>query len=149
MDPASNSHQPQGMGGMPPPPGVVPDFNNPILGYVVASVVICLTTTTLVVWIRTYTVFYIIKSHGWADCTCLLKITLDLDPIEGITLTFVRHIVRCMGNNMFLVGSGDLNHLTTRLQVGFLGFCGADVVGMRWGCGAHQWNVTVPNLIKY
>ncbi len=67
MDSAS-TQQHQVIGGLPPPPGVIPDFNNPTLDYVIASVVVCLAITTLTVGIRMYTVFCIIKSHGWADC---------------------------------------------------------------------------------
>ena len=91
MASASNPAQSQVMGGLPPPPGVAPDFNNPTLGYVVASVAICLTITTLVVWIRMYTVFFVIKSHGWADCKSLPRMQLLF--LANLT----RHVVARLG----------------------------------------------------
>lgn len=58
------------LGGLPPPPGVTPNFVDPPSrqGQIIAAVGICLAFTTLLVCVRLYTVFCIIKSHGWADC---------------------------------------------------------------------------------
>ena len=92
MESASNPAENRLVGGLPPPPGVVPDFNNPALGYVIVSFAICLIMTTLVVWVRMYTVFFVIKSHGWADCKNLVSIKLLY-----LSLTLNRYFFSRMG----------------------------------------------------
>ncbi|MCJ1262840.1 hypothetical protein MMC22_002710 [Lobaria immixta] len=57
-----------------PPPGVIPNFVNPdnvFVGYVV-TVVLCVSTSTLVFWMRMYTKIYILQQTGWEDYTALL-----------------------------------------------------------------------------
>ena len=58
------------IGALPPPSGVTPNFINPhsIQTSLLASMVLCLTLTTLTTAIRLYTKLTIIKTHGWADC---------------------------------------------------------------------------------
>lgn len=68
MELHQNTSRYQILGALPPPPGVIPNFSKSSLGYVVATVTVCLVVTTLVVWAPLYTVFCILKSHGWADC---------------------------------------------------------------------------------
>ena len=60
------------LGGLPPPPGVIPNFINPESqrSQLVAIIGICLFLTSFFVCIRLYTVFRVLKSHGWADCEC-------------------------------------------------------------------------------
>lgn len=53
-----------------PPPGVIPNFVNPdnvFVGYVI-TVVLCVSTSTLVFWMRMYTKIYILQQTGWEDC---------------------------------------------------------------------------------
>ena len=56
--------------GLQPPPGVTPNFIDPPsqTHWVYITLPICLAVSTPFVWIRLYTVFFILKSHGWADC---------------------------------------------------------------------------------
>lgn len=61
------------IGGLPPPPGVTPNFVNPenhtAQGH--AVFIMCLVLSTIFVVLRTYTRFILLKSHGWEDCECL------------------------------------------------------------------------------
>lgn len=150
MDPASNSHQHQAVGGLPPPPGVVPDFSNPTLGYVVASVAVCLSITTLVVWIRMYTVFRVIKLHGWADCKYLLTAANWISPLPcpwTSSNSWQTH-PSLRGYAILCSPVVECKRVIDHLQLGFLGFCSSDIAGMHWGGGSHQWNVTLSNLIR-
>ena len=56
--------------GLTPPPGVTPNFVNPPSIHLEASITlgICLAVTTPLVWLRLYTRYYIMKSHGLDDC---------------------------------------------------------------------------------
>lgn len=58
------------IGGLPPPPGVTPNFVNPesLHSEWVLMMSMCLTFTTIFVFLRMYTKLVIIKSHGWEDC---------------------------------------------------------------------------------
>ena len=58
------------LGGLPPPPGVVPNFVNPdsIADTIRAVAVFLAVLTTLSTAIRFYTKFFIVKAHGWEDC---------------------------------------------------------------------------------
>lgn len=57
-----------------PPPGVVPDFDNPsgIQGEIHALLIVCAVISTIFVWLRLYTRYFIIKSHGWDDCKVIV-----------------------------------------------------------------------------
>ena len=57
--------------GLEPPPGVIPNFVSPPSQKAanVACQSVCLTLATFCVFIRMYTRFFIIRSHGWEDCT--------------------------------------------------------------------------------
>ncbi|TGO34063.1 hypothetical protein BHYA_0214g00140 [Botrytis hyacinthi] len=57
------------IGGLPPPPGVIPNFEDP---YSIASVlhgftILLLVLSTFSTIIRMYTRFQIMKDHGWED----------------------------------------------------------------------------------
>ena len=56
--------------GLKPPPGVIPNFIDPPseAHWVYVVLPICLAVSTPFVLIRLYTAFFILKSHGWADC---------------------------------------------------------------------------------
>ena len=58
------------VGGLAPPLGVLPNFVNPPSIHLCANItlVLCLAITTPLVWLRLYTRFCIIKSHGLDDC---------------------------------------------------------------------------------
>ena len=53
-----------------PPPGVIPNFDNPagVQGEIFATLIVCLVVSTIFVWSRLYTRYFIIKSQGWDDC---------------------------------------------------------------------------------
>lgn len=70
MEHPTNTAAPQIFGALPPPPGVTPNFVDPysISGYIIATSVACFGFSTLLVWARMYTRFYITMSHGWDDC---------------------------------------------------------------------------------
>ena len=70
MSQASAPVQPTVVGGLPPPPGVIPNFVNPhsIADAVKVLDVIWIVLATLTTVIRLYTKIYILKAHGWADC---------------------------------------------------------------------------------
>lgn len=55
--------------GLQPPPGVIPNLVDPPsqARWVYITLPICLAVSTPFVWIRLCTVFFILKSHGWAD----------------------------------------------------------------------------------
>ena len=57
--------------GLQPPPGVIPNFVDPPsqAHWVYVVLPICLAVSTPFVWIRLYSVFFVLKSHGWADCS--------------------------------------------------------------------------------
>lgn len=56
--------------GLKPPPGVVPNFVDPPSQSAanVATQSICMILGTVCVFIRLYTRFFIVRSHGWEDC---------------------------------------------------------------------------------
>ncbi len=56
-----------------PPPGVVPDFlaPNPMMPSLIATVVICLTLTTLAVMARVYAKAAVMREMQLEDCTSL------------------------------------------------------------------------------
>ena len=56
--------------GLQPPLGVIPNLIDPPsqAHWVYVTLPICLAMSTPFVWIRLYSVFFILKSHGWADC---------------------------------------------------------------------------------
>lgn len=69
------------IGTIPPPPGVTPNFDNPVLhGYRTWAIdsSVCIVFSSLFVLMRIYTKFILIKTHGWEDCTCLETQALDL-----------------------------------------------------------------------
>lgn len=58
------------IGGLPPPPGVIPNFINP---YSITTVglganILFLTLTTITTAIRCYTKVLVIQKQGWDDC---------------------------------------------------------------------------------
>lgn len=59
--------------GLPPPPGVTPNFVNPesVTGQAHVVFVMCLVFSTLFVFLRMYTKLILLKSHGWEDCESL------------------------------------------------------------------------------
>ena len=79
--------------GLQPPPGVVPNFINPPsrAHWVYVTMPICLALTTPFVWIRLCTVFFILKSHGWADCM------YNSNDGNNVRLTHIRYFRRCVG----------------------------------------------------
>lgn len=56
-----------------PPPGITSNFDNPynIKPEINAALGVCLGVSTVLVWLRLYTRFFIIKCHGWEDCKLL------------------------------------------------------------------------------
>lgn len=73
-----------------PPPGVIPNFVNPDNAFVsyVVTVVLCVSTSTLVFWMRMYTKIYILQRLGWEDCkfspflwVVLYGLVIDLSQI--------------------------------------------------------------------
>ncbi|MCJ1469836.1 hypothetical protein MMC07_008478 [Pseudocyphellaria aurata] len=67
MDGHSNGSQP--IGGSAPPPGVTPNFVDPysLQRFFILTFVMCVTVTTIFIFVRAYTKIYIIKSHEWED----------------------------------------------------------------------------------
>lgn len=64
------------VGGLPPPPGVTPNFVNPenLHKQWILSLVTCFFPPTFFILIRVYTKLIIMKSHGWEDCKfCLAR----------------------------------------------------------------------------
>lgn len=63
-----------------PPPGIHPNFVNPedLHIAIVVTLVLCVSISTLVFWMRVYTKLYIIHRTGWEDCKfCFLYIHCD------------------------------------------------------------------------
>lgn len=74
---------------LPPPPGVISNLANrevPNHFEWIITATLGLTFTTILVLIRIYTKFFIIKSHGWEDCKlklpCLLIIFKRTNPVN-------------------------------------------------------------------
>lgn len=55
---------------MPPPPGVVPNFVNPVSrgSYLITVNAVLLSITTLFVLMRFYTRIFLARAIGWDDC---------------------------------------------------------------------------------
>lgn len=72
MDLASTSTEPKLEGGLPPPPGVTPNFTNPysVQPTIIATLVICIVVPSIFVFLRVYTKLFLAKTHGWEDCKC-------------------------------------------------------------------------------
>ena len=61
---------PPEIGGLQPPPGVIPNFTNPysITKATAAATIIFLILTTITTGIRCHTKIFIIRKQGWEDC---------------------------------------------------------------------------------
>ena len=64
---------PDGLGEFPaamPPPGVVPNFDNPsnLNNYIMTTMVVCVTCCTLAVGMRVYTKLFLIRCMSYDDC---------------------------------------------------------------------------------
>lgn len=80
-------------GAVPPPPGVEPNFTNPVYrsAGIVPITAVFVTLSTVFLAVRTYTKAHIIKVFGLEDCTCpasnkLLKIS----TYDTISLAWVQ-----------------------------------------------------------
>ena len=64
------------IGGLPPPPGVTPNFENPesVSGQAHLVFVMCLVFSTLFVMLRMFTRLILFKTHGWEDCEWLPRL---------------------------------------------------------------------------
>lgn len=74
---------------LPPPPGVTSNLANrevPNHFEWIITATLGFTFTTILVLIRIYTKFFIIKSHGWEDC----KLLYSLTPLLCLLLSFVK-----------------------------------------------------------
>lgn len=56
---------------MNPPHGVISDFEHPhaMMSEVYTTLVLSIVVSTIIVLIRLYTKYFVIKAHGWEDCT--------------------------------------------------------------------------------
>ena len=61
---------PTKVGALPPPPGVTPNLVDPYsqTDLLVATIVVCLTIATPLLWARLYTKFFVTRMPGWDDC---------------------------------------------------------------------------------
>lgn len=55
---------------MAPPPGVVPNFENPesLRKWWILMMCMCMSFSTIFILLRLYTKLILIKSHAWEDC---------------------------------------------------------------------------------
>ena len=62
-------------GALEPPPGITPNFVDPISlkKYDICGQTVCLTISTLAVWMRMYSKLRLIKAVGWEDCESTAK----------------------------------------------------------------------------
>lgn len=70
MDQNATHASPDIIGGLPPPPGVIPNFIDPPknqVGVIVVGI-LGLLLTTVCVWVRVWTKFRITKRIEWEDC---------------------------------------------------------------------------------
>ena len=83
-------------GGLPPPPGVVPNFINPPSEQpvIITVQVLCLVSSTAFVAARVYTKARILRTLGWDDCESLV---FDCVSSRSSNLTFVRYFDFRMG----------------------------------------------------
>lgn len=75
----SNSSQPGVVGGLQPPPGVIPNFVDPwsFGGTIMALSVVGVVTATITTFLRMYTRVFIAKNQGWDDCKSRLPEKID------------------------------------------------------------------------
>lgn len=62
---------------MRPPNGVIPNFDHPhgIISEIYATLILSMMISTVFVWTRLYTRYFIIKAHGWEDCMFQLSLS--------------------------------------------------------------------------
>ena len=78
--------------GLPPPPGVTPDFFSPFTlePYNILSVAGCTIITTTMVFLRLYTKKFVIKRMSWEDYFCILGWAAMIAYL-GISVTIGTH----------------------------------------------------------
>ena len=112
--------------GLQPPPGGVPNFVDPPsqAHWVYVTLPICLAVSTPFVWIRLYSVFIILKSHGWADCK------YNTNNIQT--------------SNVYRTTD------TSALAWAFLvAYVTSVYVVVQYGGGVHQWDVPLGRVIEF
>ena len=79
-------------GGLPPPPGVKPDFVHPytVQPFIKLCLALCIGLSTVFVWLRMYTKLFITRTPAWEDCEycCPTKFSL---------LKMDRYFCSCLG----------------------------------------------------
>lgn len=65
-----NLTDPSNTPALAPPPGVTSNFVNPesLLTYVIVTIALCLTLTTVTIGLRIFTKVHIAKAMHWDDC---------------------------------------------------------------------------------
>lgn len=98
---------------LPPPPGVTSNLENrevPNHFEWIITATLGFTFTTILILIRIYTKFFIIKSHGWEDCKLLTYspslpasiIYKNKNKKRPLLIKFIdRYIGACMGTSFF------------------------------------------------
>jgi hypothetical protein len=66
----STTPRPTTIGGLPPPDGVIPNFEHPytIAGEIKVLVIVFMVLVVITTVIRAYTKLRILRTHGWDDC---------------------------------------------------------------------------------
>lgn len=69
-----------GMNPFSPPPGVVPNYEDPVsrAGQLLATNIACLTIAGIFVSLRLYSQIYLVKKVAWDDLTCVLALLLSI-----------------------------------------------------------------------
>lgn len=75
-------------GALEPPPGITPNFVNPVSmrKYDVLGQSMCLTVSTLLVWMRMYSKVRLIKSTEWEDCKSTAKLVQRIMNTERVKI---------------------------------------------------------------
>lgn len=138
-------------GGLPPPPGVIPNFIDPYskAWYSILTIVVCLTLTTLLIGIRICTKFLITKSHGWEDCEYKLsRSLLPLTDLQQTRLLLLGYkIFRLILPDAYSLEDEGL--LLNNAQLGFVCYSILGFEELQYGWGVNQWNVPLQDVIKF
>lgn len=144
------------VGGLRPPPGIIPNFANPESLHTewILSLVTCFFPPTFFVFIRAYTKLIIIKSHGWEDCKFLSRTGLVFDIV--LILDTGRHCLYRMGKCasdvayfLFLIIAEGPEGWQVCFKIGLIGYLAISFVAFENGGGVHQWNVPIEQVKIY
>lgn len=109
--------------GLTPPPGIIPNFQDPfsLQPYTAVDIALCIILGTLLVAARMFTKIWVVKKFLWEDYTCIVGWVCSF--FDFLASRYRRH---SCGKSV------QYNMLTVMFQVTFVIF-----LGIEWATGAH------------